>query len=220
MIYCICGKKRTGKDTVAQFVTMNYENVETLALADEIKRILRNGMKSSVDNRYLRELSKANPFYSGDREAPLLVSNEDVRDLFNFGIKALTKQGYWLENADNVVHNICRENKQPWTIRRLMQVFGTDIVCNDDDSIWTDIVLKKMLKSDKDNFIITDVRQKHEYKYLSKFGAKFVFIERDTGEDDSHSTEKGLKPQPNDIIILNNGTLSELKTDVLNVFNF
>lgn len=219
MIYCICGKKRTGKDTVAQFVLDDYQNVEAIALADEIKSILRRGMSLSGD-RYLRELSKTNPFYSGDREAPLLMSNEGARILFANGIESLTKRGYGLGNADIVAYEICQTNKQPWTIRRLMQVFGTDIVCNENDYVWTDIVLKKMLKSDKDNFIITDVRQKHEYKYLSKFGAKFVFIERETGEDDSHSTEKGLKPQPNDIIILNNGTLSELKADVLNVFNF
>ncbi|UES35559.1 deoxynucleotide monophosphate kinase [Citrobacter phage KKP_3664] len=219
MIYGICGKKRTGKDTVSQFVLDNYQNVEAIALADEIKSILRNGMSASGD-RYLRELSKTNPFYSGDREAPLLMSNEGARMLFANGIESLTKRGYWLNNADIIAYEICQTNKHPWTIRRLMQVFGTDIVCNENDSVWTDIVLKKILKSDKDHFIITDVRQKHEYKYLSKFGTKFVFIERETGEDDSHSTEKGLKPQPTDIIILNNGTLGELKTNVLNVFNF
>lgn len=219
MIYCICGKKRTGKDTATQFVLDDYRNVEAFALADEIKSILLDGMKES-GNRYLRKLTKTNPFYTGDREAPLLMSNEDALKVFDFGVKRLEKRGYWLGAVDTAVYETCGSNTQPWTIRRLMQVFGTDIVCNHNDIVWVDIVLKKMLRSDKDNFIITDVRQKHEYKYLSKFGAKFVFIERETGEDDSHSTEKGLNPQPNDIIILNNGTLSELKTDVLNVINF
>lgn len=219
MIYCICGKKRTGKDTATQFVLDDYQNVEAFALADEIKSILLKGMKEA-GSRYLRELTQTNPFYTGDREAHLLMSNDDASKLFTFGVKVLTTRGYWLSCADTDVYEICEKNRQPWTIRRLMQVFGTDIVCKNNDTVWTDIVLKKMLRSDKDNFIITDVRQKHEYKYLSKFGAKFVFIERETGEDDSHSTENGLKPQPNDIIILNNGTLSELKTDVLNVINF
>lgn len=219
MIYCICGKKRTGKDTATQFVLDDYQNVEAFALADEIKSILLDGMKES-GNRYLRELTKTNPFYTDDREAPLLMSNEDALKVFDFGVKRLEKRGYWLGAVDTAVYETCIANTQPWTIRRLMQVFGTDIVCNHNDIVWVDLVLKKMLRSDKDNFIITDVRQKHEYKYLSKFGAKFVFIERETGEDDSHSTEKGLNPQPTDIIILNNGTLSELKANVLSVINF
>lgn len=220
MIYAICGKKRTGKDTAAEIVLNSSSNVESLALADEIKRLLRNGMGSSSDNQYLRELSKTNPFYSGDREAPLLMSNEDACAIFLRGMSILTKLGYFLDCGEETAYDLCRKNKKPWTIRRLMQVFGTDIVCSNNDSVWTDIVLKKILKSKKDNFIITDVRQPHEYKYLSKFGVKFVFLERETGEDDSHSTESGLIPQPNDIIIVNNGTLEEFSSKVLETFKF
>ncbi|AAX78720.1 gp1 dNMP kinase [Escherichia phage RB43] len=220
MIYCICGKKRTGKDTATQFVLDDYQNVEAFALADEIKSILSDGMKES-GNRYLRELTKTNPFYTGDREAPLLMSNEDALKVFDFGVKRLEKRGYWLGAVDTAVYEICRTNTQPWTIRRLMQVFGTDIVCNHNDIVWVDIVLKKMLRSDKDNFIITDVRQKHEYKIPEQVrGLSSYSSNEKTGEDDSHSTEKGLNPQPTDIIILNNGTLSELKANVLSVINF
>ncbi|AOG16601.1 deoxynucleotide monophosphate kinase [Cronobacter phage vB_CsaM_leN] len=218
MIYGICGKKRTGKDTVAQMVVHNFRNVEVIALADEIKAILKRSMEHH-DNRQLRELASKNPFYDGDREAPLVMSNNDAHELFMSGIKKLKTRGFYMSSADITSYEICEANTQPWTIRRLMQVFGTDIVCAVDPSIWTSIALQKMLKSYADHFIITDVRQPHEYKYLSKFGTRFVFLERETGIEDNHSTEQGLTPGLSDYTILNNGTLDDLKRNVLNVFN-
>lgn len=218
MIYGICGKKRTGKDTVAQIVAQNFTGVEVIALADEMKAILKRSMEHH-ENTQLRALAAKNPFYEGDREAPLVMSNNDAYELFLSGIKKLKSRGFYMSSADITAYEICEANTQPWTIRRLMQVFGTDIVCKVDSSIWTSIVLQKMLKSYADHFIITDVRQQHEYKYLSKFGTRFVFLERETGIEDNHSTEQGLTPGLNDYTILNNGTVDDLKRNVLNVFN-
>ena len=218
MIYGICGKKRTGKDTVAQIVAQNFTGVEVIALADEIKAILKRSMEHH-ENTQLRALAAKNPFYEGDREAPLVMSNNDAYELFLSGIKKLKSRGFYMSTADITAYEICEANTQPWTIRRLMQVFGTDIVCKVDPSIWTSIALQKILKSYADHFIITDVRQPHEYKYLSKFGTRFVFLERETGVEDNHSTEQGLTPGLNDYTILNNGTVDDLKRNVLNVFN-
>lgn len=92
MIYGICGKKRTGKDTVAQMVVHNFRNVEVIALADEIKAILKRSMEHH-DNRQLRELAAKNPFYEGDREAPLVMSNNDAHELFMSGIKRIEITG-------------------------------------------------------------------------------------------------------------------------------
>lgn len=218
MIYGICGKKRTGKDTAAKFLTEKYDDVVSIALADEIKRILLRAMVFS-GNTALEKLSETNPFYTGDREAPLLMSNYDADKMFTYGISVLEKQGFSL-SAKEQIWNAITENQTPWTIRRLMQTFGTDIVCASDPVVWTEIVMRKILRSPKTHFIITDVRQQHEYKYLSKFGAKFVFIQRDTGEDDSHSTEKGLTPDYKDYIILNNGTIPEFEQVVQAIFQF
>lgn len=218
MIYGICGKKRTGKDTVAMMVAHNFTGVEVIALADEIKAILKRSMEHH-ENTQLRALAAKNPFYEGDREAPLVMSNNDAYTLFSSGIKKLKSRGFFMDSADIIAYEICEANTQPWTIRRLMQVFGTDIVCKVDPSIWTSITLQKILKSYADHFIITDVRQPHEYKYLSKFGTRFVFLERETGVEDNHSTEQGLTPGLNDYTILNNGTVDDLKRNVLNVFN-
>lgn len=218
MIYGICGKKRTGKDTVAMMVAQNFTGVEVIALADEIKAILKRSMEHH-ENTQLRSLAAKNPFYEGDREAPLVMSNNDAYMLFSSGIKKLKSRGFFMDSADITAYEICEANTQPWTIRRLMQVFGTDIVCKVDSSIWTSIAIQKMLKSYADHFIITDVRQPHEYKYLSKFGTRFVFLERETGIEDNHSTEQGLTPGLNDYTIVNNGTVDDLKRNVLNVFN-
>lgn len=220
MIYGICGKKRTGKDTVANIIIDTHRNVRSIALADEIKAILKRNLETS-GNAALISLARTNPFYTGDREAHLVMSNEDAQTIFTRGVKQLNERGFFLGGVESIIWRICEENRKPWTIRRLMQVFGTDIVCETNDSVWTEILLRKILKSPEDHFIITDVRQPHEYKYLSKFGVKYVFIERDTnGEEDSHPTENGLTPRESDTVLINNGTIAELTRDVLETFKF
>lgn len=231
MIYVISGKKRTGKDTVAKFIQETYNDVQCEALAFGIKRTLRVAMQRyGYDKPYIRSLVEgkySDPdaiFYEGDREKPLVMSNEDVLNIFRIGLEILKERGYNIVYHPDDIRNLIMSNDTPWSIRRLMQVFGTDIVCKYDNTVWVRYTLERFVNKyagdEYNHLLVTDCRQEHEYKYLKRLGAKFVFIVKDTGIVDEHSTEKGLTPQPGDSIITNEGTLKQLKSKVLDTFKF
>lgn len=213
MLYVICGKKRSGKTEAGNFVH-ETDNFNVMALGNYVKEVLE-----TVGTKHKFRQKKT--FWEGDRDnGALLLNNEDVYVLFVAGIKMIEKLGYGQIKSNNAWFRIVREienNEIPWTSRRLMQTFATDIVCNCiSPTVWTRMLLSDLLiNSEHVDTLITDCRQIHEYKYFRSLGAKFIFIERDTGLNDTHSTEQGLTPQPGDVVILNNGTLDELKSQIL-----
>lgn len=224
MIFVICGKKRSGKDTVAEMLkeTGKYD---TYAFADHLKMVLEQaGLESGVS--VFMNLYEDRAFWEGDREKPLLASNAEVKQLFESAIAYMVRKGYidnhsmHMYDNSNMGYKIYK-NTEFWTIRRLMQVFGTDIVCNlIGDDVWVKLTINDILSNPEnhhEHVLITDCRQPHEYKYMKRLGAKFIFLERNTGIEDSHSTEKGLIPSEDDIIIDNNGTLDQLKSNIFNL---
>lgn len=213
MLYVICGKKRSGKTEAGNFV-LEAGNVDVMALGNYVKEVLE-----TVGTKHNFRQKKT--FWEGDRDnGALLLNNEDVYDLFSDGIKLIEDRGYGKIVHDMIRLDIVRQvrkNEIPWTARRLMQMFATDVVCNCiSPTVWTRMLLSDLLiNGENEDTLITDCRQIHEYKYFRSLGAKFIFIERDTGLNDSHSTEQGLTPQSGDVVILNNGTLDELKSQIL-----
>lgn len=239
MIFVICGRKRTGKDTVAEILNDTGE-FSSYAFADNIKRILESaGVLCGVEA--FSKFRENRLFWEGDREKPLLASNQEVKQLFDKAIGIMVERGVinstsYVQSYEKVSYSqLIMENEEVWSIRRLMQVFGTDIICNlYDNSIWVRLALNDActIPSQKvcdmykglipnpeisKHILFTDCRQPHEYKYMSRLGAKFIFLERETGKTDNHSTEQGLTPSEGDFIINNNGTLDELKSNILNL---
>lgn len=225
MIFVICGKKRTGKDTAAKILTETGE-FSSFAFADHIKYILedaakRCGVKAFSGFKYEKS------FWQGDREKPLLTSNNEVCLLFRCAVDIMIERGIIDENliSNTDILQVVVLNTELWSIRRLMQVFGTDIVRRRDDSVWVRLALSESFKHTPSetgpklskHILFTDCRQPHEYKYMQRLGAKFIFLEKETGEADNHSTEQGLIPCPDDYIIDNNGTLEQLKSNILNL---
>lgn len=219
MIYVICGKKRVGKDTSAD-ILRSYD-IEPIALADKIKNVLTSSSVEVDRDMYIRDnFWLHRMFVSGDREKPLPISNDGVAQLFELAysqVKHMTYVGDSNHQFDRLVEQHVNRNVEPWTIRRLMQVFGTDIMCAIDNRIWVMYAFRRILSEDGNDFVITDCRQEHEQKMLRKFGAKFIFINKDTGLVDNHSTEQGLIPQPDDVIVDNNGTIEQLKNQLIEI---
>lgn len=218
MIIVISGKKRAGKDTVAKMISERFpDKFVEIAFADPIKEMLESACRSS-GSIVLRSLD----FWKGDREKPIAIGNQEVVTLMERLVKGIeSKTGKsprgWNDGYHVVVEGI-ENNVEPWTVRRLMQLFGTDIVCNCiDNYIWVGLALERAAKSKKEHVIIKDCRQEHEYKYMKVLNAKFIFVEKDNDQIDKHSTEKGLTPAMDDYIIVNNGTVEELQTAVNNI---
>ena len=218
MIYVICGKKRVGKDTAATI--LESHGIIPVALADRLKGVLTSSSNDVDNDMYIRDnFYKDRMFTVGDREKALPISNDGVVRLFEIAYQKVKGMTYLNNDGhfDKLVEKHVNRNVEPWTIRRLMQTFGTDIMCDIDNRIWVMYAMRRILGEDGNDFVITDCRQPHEQTMLRKFGAKFIFINKDTGLVDNHSTEQGLIPQPDDVIVDNNGTIEQLKNQLIEI---
>lgn len=220
MIYVICGKKRVGKDTAATI--LESHGIVPVALADKLKGVLTISSDGVDNDMYIRNNFHTDRMFNvGDREKPLPISNDGVVRLFEIAYQKVKGISYFSDTGqhyfDRLVEKYVNRNVEPWTIRRLMQTFGTDIICEIDNKIWVMYALRRILGEDGNDFVITDCRQPHEQAMFRKFGAKFIFINKDTGLVDNHSTEQGLIPQPDDVIVDNNGTIEQLNNQLIEI---
>jgi hypothetical protein len=79
--------------------------------------------------------------------------------------------------------------------------------------IWVQATLGGLLPSS--NYIISDCRYTNEAEAVKKLGGVVVRVQRNTNNQDTHSSETGLDDyQDWDMIIDNNGTLPELMEKV------
>lgn len=210
----ISGKKRSGKDTVANI--MKQHGLECYALADPIKRALLHAF-----NR-IKPYSMTNDMLYGinyDREQILDISINEVKlILMEAVIYTLDDLGYQqferlnhIVNASDFINNIKEYN---FSVREFMKVFGTDIICNIvSNQHWLNLCELNA----PFNAVITDVRQPWEEEYFRNKNAEFVFVigkyENYKETVDTHITELGLTPKENDHVIYN-VTLEKLNKDV------
>ncbi|QAY01321.1 dNMP kinase [Aeromonas phage ZPAH1] len=102
------------------------------------------------------------------------------------------------------------ENKYKWSVRRLMQTLGTDLIVNVRRDYWL-----QCIPTYGSDIIITDIRQTHEMQYCRDNNAKVIFVVKSgIVSKDSHITERGLEPKASDIIVYNDGTLESLKSKI------
>lgn len=199
----LSGKKRSGKDTVAKF--MRECGLETYALADPIKAALLYAFNKN------KPYSMTNDMLYGidyDRETILDFDNNAIRSiLFDSVMFTLdevnTDKLEKIKYIEKIVPFI-REINGPFSVRKFMQVFGTDIMCNlVSNQHW----LKLSEMKAPFDAIITDVRQPWEEEYFRNKNADFVFVvgkyEGYKESDDTHITELGLTPKENDHILVN-----------------
>lgn len=228
MLYTIVGKKRSGKDTVSSFIA-DETNAIMYALAEPIKKALYQGLYFNVRKKYggsAFTFEDVNGETDYDRESVIdipdriayMVMKDSLSYLKNIHISftkyentyALALVSYFdkKENLD-----------KPWSIRRFMQTLGTDVCVNVDTMIWMRIAIDKYLSASiiGRDFIVTDCRQDHEINTLRKLNSKIVHVCRPDlvfSKIDGHITEKGLPVLGKDIVIINDGTLSDLKYKV------
>lgn len=233
-IVCIVGRKRSGKDTIADIILENTNSVK-YALADPIKDAIysaytslnmknRSGVDLSLDHFYGFDLD-GNEY---DRESPVNISNKDASELFKEAIKYLSLKYKLVQGKSIFGHElkcchstkielICEAKKEFWSVRKFMQTLGTDIVVNYyDEQFWNRCMMTKLIDNqDKKYFIVSDIRQKHEIELMRNLGALIIFVERydiNNTTNDSHITEQGLIPGVGDVVIQNNGTIVDLQS--------
>ena len=219
-LVAILGKKRSGKDTLADYVCNDFDSIKW-QLALPIKMALDHAYSVTFNSRYgYPKLTTADWNGEGiDRETPFLLSNNEARELFTKALNYLVHRFKLPSNQDSndlIAGNVVINNNEPWSIRRFMQTLGTDIVVDRFDRMfWIKIAVGNYLDnyySGSKYFVIPDVRQQHEIDTLRSMGATVIHVVRPDSDqsNDTHITEAGLKQHYTDSVILNTGTVEDL----------
>lgn len=120
-----------------------------------------------------------------------------------------TKIGNWYDqNMKN------QKLKFPWedyTYRIFMQKLGTDVMRKHlRDSVWIDCLFSRHQK--KKDLIITDIRFNDEARAVILRGGITILVSRELDNKDPHESEVlDIDPDYINVIIDNNGTISDLK---------
>ena len=187
MIIGICGLIGSGKGSVADILVEEH-GYEKLSFADKLK----DGVAS---------------VFGWDRQM-LEGDTESSRN--------------WREQNDKFW---TKETGQDITPRLILQLFGTDCMRNGFfDGIWVSLVKQTLIENPDKNFVIPDVRFENEAKMIRNLGGKICQVRRgpdplwfrlykDIGEEptDVHKSEWAWANVQMDYVIVNDGTLSDLK---------
>lgn len=232
----IIGKKRSGKDTTADYLAYNYKTKKfQLAgpIKDTLARCWNPGLADRTGINLTRDMFEGKGY---DREQILLLNNKDVVDymtncvyhLLRYNLKASKREnGFFVhDNGDfsftgkSKIEALINKNTKPWTVRRLMQTLGTDIFCDMVDRMyWLKLFAIDYVDSfhdDLDFYIVPDTRQDHELDAARAMGATVIHVVRPGNESsqDTHITEAGLPIRDGDIVITNDGSLEDLYSKI------
>lgn len=227
----LIGKKRSGKDTTADYISEKY-NVAKFQLAGPIKDCLASCWNPALTTSSGVSLGRKEFEGIGyDRETILLMSNKEAYDYMIRCVYHLLRilkvedrnQGFWTYRdelavkAVSQIQNLINSNVEPWSVRRLMQTLGTDIMCNMADRMyWVKLFSLDYLDKFHDGYdyyIVPDTRQDHELEAARAMGATVIHVvrpETESSQKDTHITEAGLPIREGDIVITNDGSLEEL----------
>ncbi len=207
VIVCLSGKKRSGKNTAANYIAGSYL---------EHKREIHN---FTIDKSGLLHVRISNG-------SPWVTIQENEFSVFNFkhvkfysfadplkafcmDVFGLTyEQCYGTEDEKNSLTNIqfrdlpqvnekldieCGERL---TARRILQYFGTDIVRKMCPDAWINATISKIKRENPELAIITDARFPNEINGINHIGGHSIRLLRDVCEDDPHPSEKALDDFP------------------------
>lgn len=236
-LIAISARKRCGKDTAAQFI-INKLAGKSYMLADPIKRALAYALRShginvetvegKIDFSRFYGFDDINGTTDVDREQVIQqIDSQDAETIFlsawSWVRERMPKYNdpIYTGSAINAIRELVY-NQEPgkvWSIRRLMQGFGTDIGVRVDTQIWMRFMMDVYLDAINDNIclVVTDCRQDHEMNVMRKLGATVIHIDRPGFSDvvsDTHQTEKGLTRHLGDVIINNSSTLEEFELKI------
>lgn len=226
MLVGLTGFARSGKDTVGSMLSKEL-GCNTYALASPIKHYVNYifGWDERCDNGVLKEeIIYTRSITGEDLETKLTLFKNFLENRVPYKIpstEAFHKDGnsLWDEFVRLFSPYECGYGDTfQWCIspRKAYQLFGTEFARdNITQTIWTDI-------APKENVIWTDVRFEDEAKALLKAGGKLVRIirpDQDTIQEDSHSSEAGIKDAEIFATLVNDGTMSELRVAVIKLVN-
>lgn len=205
MIIGVSSKARSGKDEFFKAISEIFE-VEHLSFANTLKKEVINFLDSYsiiYENRHLygENIDKEESLYITKDVFYFIVDEFKEFALFK---KFMTEEEYVFR----------------FTMRSLLQFWGTEYRRAQDDNYWVNATLKDLDESKI--YILTDCRFKNEAIGIKNLGGIIIRIERPDRpyiSNENHLSEIDLDDYTEfNYLIINDGTLEEYKQKCLNVF--
>lgn len=196
-IIALSGWKRSGKDTVAEYLIQNY-GAQRIAFADPLKE--------SVAQQY--GLTRAYIDDPATKEAPLLHMPVDPRDAFSKTVTDFMRGEFRDQNGKRYDEG-SPDSVMYWTPRALCILEGSTKRSADPDH-W---VKQAVAKTESGKlYVISDARYKNEMESLKRTGANIVTvrIERFDSSPSNDPSERDLDNYAFDHIINNRSGLDQL----------
>jgi hypothetical protein len=206
MIISLSGKKKAGKDTIANFLVEDKGFVK-LSFATPLKELLVKVFK--IDSSYLHDDKKKDEeldYYISIDYSHLDKMRDIIENEWGFPIDYLTR-----EKMEKFYDT---EIKTP---RQLMQTVGTEIIrgCIRDD-IFIQLLIETVKKISRP-VVVADTRLSNERNALNEMGALMCLVRRgpeDTHKD-KHISENDLGDESEyDVLIDNNIPLRQLRSEI------
>lgn len=192
MVIGFCGRKRSGKTTLAQLL-QREENAVIITIADYLKHLCCELLNISYEELINKK----------DSNEPInIMPNERWYQLIN------KRTGISIENVRNELKNV-----QFVSVRQLLQVIGTDVIRKYNEG-WHVQKMVDDIKSYSDDklIVVDDVRFPNERDAIHIIGGKTFFIIRtNPSEVSNHSSETSLSWQEfsHDEVIINDNISKE-----------
>lgn len=214
MLIGMSGKKTSGKDTVCTIIEAidvyyNTRFEHTIGLHEFVNQCLFEGRLNSLSTfRDIVTTWNRESFAKRLRRCLYTITGDDR-------IFALD------DETKNSLSTIKDAEGNYYTIRQLLQKFGTEVGRNISSNLWVDALMNDYIKAKSDGYeedwIVTDVRFQNEANAIRENGGILIRINRNTGLNDTHISETALDDYKDfDLVIDNNGTLDELIDKVYN----
>lgn len=112
------------------------------------------------------------------------------------------------------------EAKKDPEVRRLMQVFGTEVIREQfGKNAWVDLAERTIQAEPWTSWVVTDVRFDNEARMIHDLGGHVIQVVRDGLTADGHASEAGVDLNLIDLRLPNNGTVEHLHMQIRSVVN-
>jgi hypothetical protein len=186
MLIGITGRKRAGKNTIADGICAAFPQARQFAFAGELKRICREvwGLTEEQTDGKSKEVEFAVPVFMDDR----------IR-------LAEAELGFALPRLDLVAN----------TPREILQFFGTEYVRSVNEHYWVDFVLNQT--AGEPLALVTDVRFPNEASAIKGSGGWLIRVIRPgLSAADTHASEIHIDTLEVDFSFMNVTTPAQLKS--------
>lgn len=195
-IIAICGHKRSGKDTIANYLAKyGYKNIK---IADQLKTMVKQlfnftdaqlelDQKEDIDQRWEISPRQVMQFFGTE-----IMQYEIQKLLPNIG------RTFWIKSFIEKYRLSATENTESENTET--ENAGTET----------------------DKYVISDMRFLHEYEELKKYNIFVIMIKRDSTTNktiDFHASENEYIKIPADIVINNDGTIEDLLIKIDNAIS-